>query len=93
MRIIGYIPHTAYKVTVFKDGGRISVKFENGMYEQTYKFRDGSGVENLAEATAFVDADFLSEIEKIFTLMHVGKLQAYQRRQTAEDEDEFDVII
>ena len=92
MRIIGYIPHNSFKITVFKDGGRVSVKFENGMYEQTYKFRDGSGVENLTEAAEFVDTDFLAEVQKTFTFMHRSKMQAFDRRNPGE-EDEFEVII
>lgn len=92
MRIIGYIPHNSFKITVFKDGGRVSVKFENGMYEQVYKFRDGSGVENLNEAAEFVDALFLVEVQKTFTFMHRSKMQTFGRREPGQ-EDEFDVII
>jgi len=92
MRIIGYIEHPTLKITVFKDGGRVSLKLENGMYEQVYKFRDGSGVENLAEATTFADAEFIHEVQKTFTFMHRSKMQGHGR-QTVAEEDEFDEII
>lgn len=92
MRIIGYIEHSSLKVTVFKDGGRVSLKLENGMYEQVYKFRDGSGVENLAEATTFADADFINEVQKTFTFMHRSKMQGHSR-QVVGEENEFDEII
>ena len=92
MRIIGYIEHPTLKITVFKDGGRVSLKLENGMYEQVYKFRDGSGVENLAEATTFADAEFINEVQKTFTFMHRSKMQGHDR-QMGGDENEFDEII
>lgn len=92
MRIIGYIEHPQLKITVFKDGGRVSVKLENGMYEQTYKFRDGTGVESLQEAQEVVDAEFIAEVQKTFTFMHRSKMQAMDRKAGSEEE-EFDEII
>ena len=34
MRILGYLEHPTLKITVFKMDNRISVKFENSLYEQ-----------------------------------------------------------
>lgn len=47
MRIIGYIEHPGMKITVFKTDTRISVKFETGFYEQTYKFPIDVHLQNL----------------------------------------------
>ncbi|MBK7870450.1 MAG: hypothetical protein IPJ74_07085 [Saprospiraceae bacterium] len=49
MRIIGYIEHPVLKITVFKMDNKISIKFESGLYEQTYKFRSGDTISNLGD--------------------------------------------
>lgn len=92
MRIVGYVENTPFKITVFQDNGRISIKIENGMYEQVYKFRDGSGVDNLAQAQAFVDAEFIESASQNFTFMHQAAIKGLDRLK-GEEEEEFDEII
>lgn len=92
MRIIGYIENQSLKITVFKDNGRVSIKFENGQYEQVYKFRDGSGIESLGDATGFVDAPFLEQVSQNFAAMNNAKMLAFSRKSEVE-EDEFEDII
>ena len=62
MRIIGEIEHSNLKITVFQHDSRISIKFETGMYEQTYKFRTGGLVNDLEEAKTFVDAEVIAQV-------------------------------
>ena len=91
MRIIGEIPHPSFKITVFQMNARISVKIEFQLLEQTYKFRDGSGVQNLADAERFLTPDFLRECQTIFTQMEKSKLTSLMEMN--QDGEEFDEII
>ena len=79
MRIIGYLPHDSFKITVFKDNNRLSVKLESGLYEQTYKFRDRPTLQTLEQVQALVDADFIAFVTKQFREMHRAKTAALGR--------------
>jgi hypothetical protein len=93
MRIIGYIEHPVLKITVFKMDNRVSIKFETGQYEQTYKFRSGEGVENLEDAQKIVDAEFSQQILGLFEQMHRQRNLASSRNIQTEEEGEFERII
>lgn len=93
MRIIGYIEHPTLKITVFKMDNRLSVKFETGLYEQTYKYRTGDGMETLEDVKKQVDEPFVQEVNKLFAQMHLSKNQALKRNIDQSQEDEFDLII
>ena len=92
MRIIGYIEHPVLKITVFKMDTRISIKFESGFYEQTYKFRISDQIEDLESVKQLVDAEFLQAVERELHKMHQIKNQAL-RRLLPPEEEEFDEII
>ena len=93
MRIIGNIEHPILKITVFKMENRISVKFESGLYEQTYKFRDGEGVETLEDVEKVVDVPFQAQVLQHLNQMHEIRNQTLSRNIVLEEEDEFDRII
>lgn len=93
MRIIGNIEHPILKITVFKMENRISVKFESGLYEQTYKFRIGEGIESFEDVEKVVDAPFQAQVLQLLTNMHELKNQAIARNIVQEEEEEFDRII
>jgi len=93
MRIIGNIEHPILKITVFKMENRISVKFESGLYEQTYKFRDGEGVETLEDVEKVVDVLFLAQVLQHLNQMHEIRNQTLSRNIFVEENDEFDRII
>lgn len=93
MRIIGYIEHPRLKVTVFKMDTKLSVKFETGMLEQTYKFRMQQGLEGLADLENLVDETFAAKVEEQFATMQKASFAAYERHLPDEEEDEFDTII
>ena len=93
MRIIGYIEHPTLKITVFQMENRISVKFETGLYEQTYKYRTGDQLENLDDVKKQVDPTLIQQVEEMFVNMHQVKNQALKRNMDQGQEDEFDVII
>jgi len=62
MRIIGYIEHPVMKITVFKDNGKLSAKFETGLFEQTYKFREMDAMKNLEDVQGLVDNEFQQKV-------------------------------
>ena len=69
MRIIGEIPHDFLKITVFKMNEKLSIKFEHDLLEQIIKFREGSAVNDLESAKAFVNLNLnqlvISNMEKL----------------------------
>lgn len=92
MRIIGNIEHPALKITVFDYENRVSIKFETGLYEQTYKFRTGGLVNNLEEAQAFVNEELLEKVMQQVQQMHQLKTERLGQLHAASEE-EFDEII
>lgn len=92
MRIIGNIEHPNLKITVFQMDNKLSVKFESGLYEQTYKFRTGEGLENLEDIKKLVDIPFMQAVEQELQRMHQIRNGALSRIETGEEE-EFEEII
>ncbi len=92
MRIIGYIEHPGMKITVFKTDTRISVKFETGFYEQTYKFPIDVHLQNLDDVKRLVDQAFISAVRQEMERMHRISVQAAARRPP-EKEHDFEEII
>lgn len=93
MRIIGYIEHPVLKITVFKMDNKISIKFESGLYEQTYKFRSGDTISNLGDVEKIVDNTFCESVLQILNQMHTIKNQAMERTLPQEEREEFEEII
>ena len=86
MRIIGYVPHDQFKITVFKDNNRLSIKFESGLYEQVYQFRDTAELQNMEQVRTLVDAEWLAFVTEEFKRLHQAKNAALARFLPAPDE-------
>ncbi len=69
MKILANLDHPAWKITVFEMNARLSVKIENGITEQWYKFRDGSAVSTVSEVQVWLDVSRKRKIQEIFGLM------------------------
>ena len=93
MRIIGYIEHPNMKISIFKMDLRLSVKFESGLLEQTYKFRQQDGLDNLRDVQQLVDTEFIEGVAERFRKMEEIKREATERRLSGKVNDEFDEII
>ena len=93
MRIVGEIEHPRLKITVFKNDGKFSIKFESGLLEQTYKFRDDDRLATVEDVKKVVDAPFVASIEDILRGMYVAKMEAMQRNLSQPEENEFETII
>jgi hypothetical protein len=92
MRIVGEIDHPRMKISIFKNEGKFSLKFEGNLLEQIYKFRDDDRLSSVEDVKRLVDADFLSKIEDILRGMKIAQLEAMERAFPI-DEHEFDVIL
>ena len=86
MRIVGNIDHPVMKITVFHANNRYSVKFETGLYEQTYKFRDSDDIHSLEDIQLLLDDPFMSQVLHEFTQMHRIKNDAMERAYPAEED-------
>ena len=94
MRIIGYIEHPRLKITLFKMNNKFSAKFEIGLYEQTYKFREGTKLTDLNDLKKILDPSFIAAVEKEFKRMQQMKHLAIERFLLSQDADnEFDDIV
>ena len=91
MRIIGEIDHSFYKITVFQMNNRLSIKIEHGLLEQTFKFRDGSGIDNVDDVQEFLSEGFLEGVGNIFQQMFKCKVKSIEER--LKDDNIFDEII
>ena len=93
MRIIGNIQHPHLKITVFKMDNKLSVKFESGLYEQTYKFRISNTLATLEDVQKLVDVPFLQAVEKELQRMHEIRNGALSGMNEETAEEEFPTII
>ena len=92
MRVVGEIDHPRLKITVFKNDGKFSLKFEGGLLEQIYKFRDDARLGSVEDVKRMVDTDFIEKIEDILRGMKTAQLSAMERAFPI-DAEEFDVIL
>ncbi len=93
MRIIGNIEHPHMKITVFKMDNRISVKFENALYEQTFKFGLDERLDSQEAIQKLVDRTFTEQVSAIFQQMHQTRIAAFSRLFPVENEFVFEEII
>ena len=93
MRIIGEIAHPTLKITVFKNEGKCSVKFEAGLLEQIYKFRDDERLQTFDDVQKIVDELFIQKTEEILRGMLDARVGALSRNLPKLNEEEFDVIL
>lgn len=93
MRIIGNIDHPTLKVTAFQYDGKLSVKFEVGLMEQTFKFRESEQLKDFAGLEKLIDATFIGQVLANFKNMHQAREGAMKLYMEAVEEDDFPVII
>jgi hypothetical protein len=93
MRIIGNIEHPSLKISVFKNEGRTSVKFETSLYEQTYKLGDDERFATLEGIQKLVDNQLLDQVQQGFRLMHSARLESMSRSFPVQTEGLFEEII
>lgn len=94
MRILGYVDHPVYKITVFKMDNRIVLKLENERYEQVYKLGDDERLSTLQQVKTLVDNSFLQHATQVFQLMHQNRMSRLaQMAGENAGEPDFPVIV
>ena len=93
MRIIGEIEHSQLKITIFKMGERTSIKFENALYEQTFKLGLHERLSNPDAVRQMVDAAFIERVLISFQHMHQTRMGAEQRAFPPDPNLHFENII
>lgn len=78
MRVVGEIPHSQCKITVFAWNNRYLIKLEQGLLEQTYKVNQYDVIDE-AELYRIVDEPFVEAALKRFDEMSESLRQAMQR--------------
>lgn len=68
MRIVGEIPHSQCKITLFSWNNRYLVKLEQGYLEQTFKI-DQYDLTSEADLLAIVNEDFIQQALRRFDEM------------------------
>ena len=89
MRIVSEWTQEDLRVTVFHMNGRYSIKLEQGLLEQTYKFRDGTFDSVEALKNAMTD-DFYNKSRSIFNSMKENEVSSEVKQ---DDDQGFDEII
>ncbi len=93
MRILGSLDQPGLKITVFQMDNRISLKIENELYEQGFKFQTGGNIDGLESIKKLLDAPFLEKVRANFQAMHQARLAAAERAFPPVADDFFDEII
>lgn len=78
MRVVGEIPHSACKITIFAWNNRYLIKLEQGLLEQTYKINEYD-VTSEEELYRVVDTIFIDEALSRFAAMRATLQEALQR--------------
>lgn len=78
MRVIGYIPHSLFKITVFSWNEKYIVKIEVGYYEQHYKFPSGA-IEKWEDLIEIFDNEFMLSVQEKFVKMAEESKAAHKR--------------
>ncbi len=95
MRIIGTIPHPLLKITVFQMDQRISVKFENAAFEQTFKLGIDERYRSMEAVRKWVDetlvAEVLARMDDMYRSRREADRRAFGEREASEED--FEEII
>ncbi len=78
MRVVGEIPHSDCKITIFSWNNRYLIKLEQGLLEQTFKVNEFD-VSGESEVYRIVDQPFIQEAIQRFVEMSRSLRQAMQR--------------
>ncbi|MCP4442690.1 MAG: hypothetical protein GY810_27610 [Aureispira sp.] len=92
MRVIGYLESSTCKITVFKQGFRFSVKFEDGLYEQTFKFRESNELAGINDIQKLIDEEFKQEVMKRFGEMRKATSALLDRYLEGDEEDWVNIV-
>jgi hypothetical protein len=92
MRLLANIPHPILKISIFTNENRFILKCESGLYEQTFKFRDGDGFDHVDAIIQLVTDSFCRDVLDLIHLQHRMRL-SHLANPNRVREPEFPEII
>ena len=93
MRIIGNIAHPSMKITIFELETKFMLKFEQDLFEVTYKLRKGPAIQNLNDITKMVDDIFMDQVLLDLAKMNVHCMDMIKRTIQGQEAEDWDDII
>lgn len=81
------------KITIFKMDHKFAAKFETGLFEQTYKFRESETLFDLESMQQLISPAFQQEVLDLFKVMNNTRKEAFNKMAPPAPSDEFDEII
>lgn len=79
MRVLAELPHPDCKITIFSMNQKFIIKFEKGIYEQTYKLSELDITEGVNGVFKLIDNEFIAAVTKRFAQMRTDFNKAYTR--------------
>jgi hypothetical protein len=79
MRVLAELPHPDCKITIFSMNQKFIIKFEKGIYEQTYKLSELDIAEGVNGVFKLIDNEFIAAITERFAQMRTDFNKAYTR--------------
>jgi hypothetical protein len=92
MRVVGYIEHPNMKISIFKMDNKFSVKFEGGLCEQIFKFREDTQLDKVEDVKKMITSAFVESVEKRLVEMQDDRF-AISQTLFLSGADEFEEII
>lgn len=92
MRILGHIDDPKLKITVFADNGKIIVQAQDTNSQLSYKFRDGSIVQDLESVKTVFDEKAMDNIRQQLAQQETERIRLI-KTALSHTADEFDEII
>lgn len=92
MRIVDTFDIDGILVSVFKMDNKISVKFESNGLEQTYKFRDGSPINNPEDVKKWMNEAVISKIKTTFASMALTRTAGFEAWIASENSGFIDIL-
>ena len=79
MRVLAELPHPDCKITIFSMNQKFIIKFEKGIYEQTYKLSELDITEGVNGIFKLIDNEFIAAVTERFAQMRTDFNKAYTR--------------
>jgi len=81
MRVVAELPRPDCKITIFSMNMKYVIKFEQGIFEQTYKLAEVELAEGVNSVFQILDEDFIGLVVNRFKSMSEDFSAAYQRHE------------
>lgn len=81
MRVVAELPRPDCKITIFSMNMKYIIKFEQGVFEQTYKLSEMELSEGVNSVFQILDEDFIQLVLERFKVMAQDFGAAYRRHE------------